>query len=415
MKKSKNTLVIVIVLAGIVALLIFFSGGESKLKYRWDESYDVKSDQPYGTLFIQKLLEEQTTGKFSINDKKPLRDLLVTSDTLEDYTYILVGQSLYLDEQDLDAMLAFVSDGNDAFIATLDEPYLVLEKIACQGLINYSTSQSDSARLNFYDSTLSTSDGYEFQYRYGTEDVPYYWSSIEVFECSDGSESPDYVALGYQQDRESNFIKLSYGDGHLYIHSTPIAFTNYFMINENKAEYASKIFSHVPLNNVVWDEFSKVPFYKNPNKYNSPLYYILQQPSLKYAWWLFLLTVVLYVFFAAKRTQRNIPVLETKSNTSLEFVRMVSSLHYMNGTNIDMAKKKMKYFFYFIRSKYGIHELAFTPEVIAKLAEKSKVDIKLVENIFHQYSRIEAANYEILPQGLQDLYDAIENFYKHCK
>jgi hypothetical protein len=141
----------------------------------------------------------------------------------------------------------------------------------------------------------------------------------------------------------------------------------------------------------------------------------LQQPSLKYAWWLLLLTIVLYVFVAAKRAQRPIPVLEVKSNTSLEFVRMISSLHYVNGNHMDMAKKKMKYFLYFIRSRYGIHETNFTSETVTKLAEKSKVDRQYIADIINQYHGIEGMQYNILPDTLTAFFDAVERFYKHCK
>ena len=180
--------------------------------------------------------------------------------------------------------------------------------------------------------------------------------------------------------------------------------------------YASGVFSHLRGKNMIWDEYSKLPFWDDGNAYNSPLYYILQQPSLKYAWWLLLLSVVIYVFFAAKRTQRIIPVLEPKTNTSLEFVNLISSLHYQNGNHLDMVKKKMKYFLYFIRSKYGIHAQTFTDGDIQKLSEKSKVNIHDVHLIFNQYNLIERnfAN-DIEANRLVDFYHAIEKFYTNCK
>jgi hypothetical protein len=178
------------------------------------------------------------------------------------------------------------------------------------------------------------------------------------------------------------------------VHTTPLVFTNFFITKPDKLAYASGVFSHLKGENIIWDEYSKAPFIRNDNKsYDSPLYFILQQPSLKYAWWLFLISVILYILFAAKRTQRTIPVLETKSNTSLEYVHLISSLHYQNGNHLDMARKKMKYFLYFIRSKYGIHAQHFTDDLLGKLSEKSKVNLGDVKKIFERYHLIDKYSY----------------------
>jgi hypothetical protein len=122
------------------------------------------------------------------------------------------------------------------------------------------------------------------------------------------------------------------------------------------------------------------------------------------------------VVFGAKRMQRVIPVIEAKSNTSLEFVNMISRLHYKNGNHLDMAHKKMKYFLYFVRSKYGIHTERFNEAHIRRLAEKSKVNLSEVEVIFSRYYLIEEKfKNNIEANRLVDLYDSIDNFYRQSK
>jgi hypothetical protein len=224
------------------------------------------------------------------------------------------------------------------------------------------------------------------------------------------------LPLGYQSSNQVNFLGVPHGKGHLYLHTNPIVFTNYFISKSENREYISGVFSHLGGKNIIWDEYSRMPFIQNNNSYNSPLYYLLQQKALKYAWWLMLISVLLYILFAAKRTQRIIPVLEAKNNTSLEFIQLISSLHYQNGNHLDMARKKMKYFLYFIRSKYGIQAQTFKDEHILRLSEKSKVDHAEVESIFRQYHLIEKnSNSNIDVNRLLDLYNSIESFYKLCK
>jgi hypothetical protein len=160
-----------------------------------------------------------------------------------------------------------------------------------------------------------------------------------------------------------------------------------------------------------------VPFSELDNPYDSPLYYIMQQPALKYAWWMLIAAGILYIIFASKRTQRVIPVLEAKTNTSLEFLNVISSLHYQNPDHLDMARKKMKYFLYFIRAKYGINTQHLTDEQAKRLSEKAKVDINDVVLIQQRYKTLE--NYAGVSDGdaerLVDLYQAIDKFYKNCK
>jgi hypothetical protein len=418
-KRNEVVTVSLFSLLGILLLLYFFLTSKGDKHYQWFETYKAESDQPYGTLFIKKLLEGYTPkGHFIFNTKKSVYEVLNEKGVESNTDYVLIGQSIYLDYRDTDALLEFVKNGNNAFIATLELPQYILyrfyENECNDNSISYQEYSDKNVSLNFFHDTLKTSRDYTFAYRYGSFDRPYQWNSLDPAVLCE--ESTSLVPLGYQSPNRINFFKIPYGKGNFYLHANPIVFTNYFMTKGDKVDYASAVFSHLNAKNIVWDEYSKVPIMNNKNGYDSPLYYILQQPSLKYAWWLLLITVFLYILFAAKRTQRVIPVLEEKANTSLEFVNLISALHFKNGNNLDMARKKMRYFFYFIRSKYGIHTQSFTDSEINRLAEKAKVSSSVIKLIFDRYDRIERdAYYNAEAIKLIDLFNAIENFYKQCK
>jgi hypothetical protein len=405
------------VLAGLLMLYFILNRGNEK-RYQWYESYNANNAQPYGALFIKRLLETyRPGGRFIFNDKSRLQDLLSKKENQTNTDYIFIGESLHLDSYDADALLNFVEAGNDAFIASLEPPESLIYRIhtnECGQEIEYRPNRLESVVMNFFHGSLRTENGYRYAYRFRAEDVPYYWNEFHPQLFCDSSKS--IIPVGFYSAATVNFVMIPYGKGNVYLHANPIAFTNYFLTKPEGVEYASSAFSHLKGNNIIWDEYSKVPFIGNNNEYNSPLYYILQQPTLKYAWWLMLITIALYIFFAARRTQRVIPVLETKSNTSLEFIKLISSLHYRNGNHLDMATKKMKYFLYFIRSKYGVHAQTFTEPQIQKLAEKSRVNLADVQGIFYQYNIIERNKFYNIEAGrLVDFYNAIENFYKHCK
>jgi hypothetical protein len=414
MKKSQRPIIIFFSVLAVVLLIYFIYSSDSKTKYQWYESYDVNSDQPYGTKIIKKLIEAERSGKFILNEKKSLADVLESAPK-KDADYIFIGQSIYLNERDTEALLKFINDGNDAFIASQNFPDIVYKiyESPCESGIFYSSVNDSSANMNFYHDTLRTDRGYSYTYKWVDKYLSYDWGAVNESAFCDTTTA--LVPLGYFKPAHVNFLKFKHGKGNLYLHSDPLVFTNFFMVQKEKAEYASSVFSHLHADHTIWDEYSKVPFFRDDNPNDSPLYYILQQPSLKYAWWIFLAGIFLYVFFAAKRKQRIIPVLEPKSNTSLEYVRLISSLYLENGNHLDMARKKMKYFIYFVRSKYGMQMQNVTEDQIEKLAEKSKVNVAQVRKIFENFRGLDHNLYANLQHRLEDLYYSIEFFYQNCK
>jgi hypothetical protein len=384
-------------------------------RYSWYESYKAESDQPYGTAFIMKMLKSSTPGKFIYNTKQPLHDLL---DTTGLRTYVFIGESIYLDSSDTHALIDFVANGNDAFIATPYLPYdlvsiVLVSECVEEENVSYLNTEEKTIHANFYHPKFISENPYSFSFHQQGRYISYYWNYLDPAVLCDSSNS--IVPLGYIEPTQVNFFKIPYGKGNLYLHSNPILFTNYFMIKEKNTEYASSVFSHLQRNDLIWDEYSKIPLYNfGNNLQKSPLYFIMQQQSLRYAWWILLVTAILYVLFAAKRKQKIILVLEPRANTSLQFVNMVASLHYHNQNHSDMARKKMKHFLHFIRTKYNLSTNKIDDVFIKKLSLKSHVSEQAIENIFSQYRVVEKFT-DITVSRLEDLHSLIDNFYKQGK
>jgi hypothetical protein len=413
------TRTIVISVLGVLGLFLgwYYYSGKAAKTFSWRESYEPDSEQPYGTYFIRRMLETyRDGGTFTINERKVLRQYL--PGLPEGTDLIFIGYSAYLDSVDVNEVLTFMERGNDVFIATLDPPVEIINRLnysTCSVPFFFSSWKEGQMVANFFHESLFRPAGYSYRYRFGALDRPYAWNSVNkrVF-CS---EDIKLVPLGYHADDEVDFFKIPHGEGNLYVHANPLVFTNYFMAKADNLHYANSVFSHLQGRNIVWDESSKLPFADNDqNDFNSPLYFIMEQPALKYAWWMILATVLLFVIFAAKRKQQIIPVLEPKSNTSLEFVTLISSLHYQNQDHLDMARKKMKFFLYFIRSRYGIQTSVFTAAHVPILAERSKVKLADINILYDRWNVIEHFGHQQIEEDrLIHLYTAIDHFYKHCK
>lgn len=417
MTKNNNVIIRILFICLGIVLMVYFTFNQKKQKrYQWSETYRVNSDQPYGTLFIQKLLESYRPGKnFILNKTKPLHRLMDSVSTATKTDYVFIGQDIFLDDADKDALLHFIYSGNDAFIATINLPFDLIDAVFisdCDRNIFLQEKDTLAVTMNFYNRSITTEKGYTYSYRIHEKDIAYYWNTLNPEIFCDSTES--VTPLGYIYPDKVNFFRFSYGKGNLYVHTNPLVFTNFFMINPDKVTYASGVFSHLEGESIIWDEFSKSEFAFNNASEMSPVSYILQQESLRYAWWLMLTGAILYTLFTAKRKQRVIPVLEEKTNTSFEFINMVSSLHYKNGDHRGIGKKKMKYFYYFIRVRYGIHTHSLTEEYIKRLSDRSKVKSADLESVAHQFGHIESPSYYD-ESKLTTLYHSLENFYKHCK
>jgi hypothetical protein len=115
--------------------------------------------------------------------------------------------------------------------------------------------------------------------------------------------------------------------------------------------------------------------------------FVLTQTSLKWAYYLAVLGILVFVLFRGKREQRIIPVIEPLKNSSVEFAQAVGSLYHQNKDYTDLVNKKINYFLAYLRSRYHIDTGTLsekTIEVLASRAGKSMEETKsLIEFILH--------------------------------
>ncbi|KMQ70720.1 DUF4350 domain-containing protein [Chryseobacterium koreense] len=203
----------------------------------------------------------------------------------------------------------------------------------------------------------------------------------------------DFEILGSTYDRQDeenyNFVKINYGKGHIYLHSEPLFLTNYYLLRKGSEKYLQDVFSYLPDRETVW-------FVSNSEiSSSSPLRFILSNPALRYAWWLFLGGLLLFVIFNVKRKQRIVPIIEPLRNKSVEFVRSIGNLYLQEGDFHDMMSKKAQYFLNKVRMDLLIDTTALDENFAQKLhlktgkpIEKIKEAIELMERAQNPYSSV---------------------------
>lgn len=175
------------------------------------------------------------------------------------------------------------------------------------------------------------------------------------------------------------------GKGEVILVSAPLLFTNYAVLNPSCQPLLTRLLDSVkdkPL--VRLDPQAPDATYSNQE---SPLYVLLQRPPLRWAIYLALVTVMLYIGFTARRRQRVIPVVEPPKNNNMEFVRLIGTLYYQQGRPQDLLQKKLTYANEKIRRLTGI-DLTADDDAPERLAALTGMDS---EQIYHTLASVRQA------------------------
>ncbi len=115
------------------------------------------------------------------------------------------------------------------------------------------------------------------------------------------------------------------------------------------------------------------------DKFPSGRGFILSNPALKYAWWVLLGGLALFIFFNAKRKQRIVPIVEPLKNNSVDFVKSIGNLYLQEGDFHDMMSKKAQYFLNKVRMDLLIDTQKLDEEFAKKLHLKTGKPMEMID------------------------------------
>lgn len=320
----------------------------------WRKNFDVNEKSPFGLfvfnqevkdLFKNNLKKVDVTAYdyYNENQKKPHNILVIESE---------------IDTESWNKILNEVSKGSDAMLIIAKMPKEI----------------SDS--IGFYDSQISFEDKNVLK----LTDKKYQNDFIKLDKFPSGRGfsyiKPGVEVLGrtVEEDNsdQANFIKAKLGKGNIYVHCEPLFLTNYYLLKSGNTKYAQDVFSYLKDRETLW--FVKA----NTKESRFFMRFILGNPALKYAWWLLLSGLVLFIFFNAKRKQRIVPIIEPLKNTSLDFVKSIGNLYLQEGDFHDMMAKKAQYFLNKVRLDLLIDTQNLDDEFAKKLQLKTGKNIEII-------------------------------------
>ena len=332
----------ILYLLGALAVLVLIEYFMPK-PIDWSFTLARRDKIPYGTFVLDATLEDIFPAHQIVQSDQSLYLM-----DLDDQNLLILAQYFTPDSLDTDILLNHLQDGGQALVAAnfyggslgdtlnLDTDYEVLSDILF--LNDTVKAANDTLPTLTYDQT--------------------YFISYDTARTT---------VLAYDRQKHPVLLRMQHGEGFLLISSQPQQFTNYAMLYGGSAPAVAQTLSWLPNRDLYWTEYYQSGRLESP----SPLRFILSQPALRWALYLTLAALALFMIFEAKRKQRPIPVEAPPTNTTLEFVGTVSNLFLRTRDHQNIAEKKIQYFLEEVRSRYRLDTTQLDADFAEKLAHKS--------------------------------------------
>ena len=392
----KNKRIVLVLSTALFVMLIALQHFSPK-PIDWRLTYNTYTKSPYSCYVMNDMLGSLFPNQQIRYNNQTFYVSLDTNKT-EPQNLVVVTSSFNPDSYDGQVLWQYVKNGNNLFVSASEFEAWFLDSLNIKlndAIIDTSVFKAGDEIVYLENQALKSDSGYHYNRR-----MP-----LLSFASYDTLNS---VVLGTNRIGDPNFLRIGLGKGEIYLHTQPFVFTNYHLLYGN-IDYASKVLSYLPVQKTTWDNYYKPDRLVN----TSPTRYILSQPPLQIAFYILLLTLVLYMVIESKRRQRIIPVIKPPENRSLQFVKTVGSLYFKQHDNTDLAKKKIIYFKEFIRERYYISSLSPTSDCINHVAAKSGLPAKQIKQLLESVTYFETSK-SVSDGGLVQLNHRMELFYEQC-
>ena len=396
----------------VAAIIVVFLGwliitSNKKRPKRLDERITLRQRDkiPYGTSAAKALLPSLFPAA-SVYYSKAYPTYWDSINMVEpNQAVILVANRFNADEDELSRLFSFIKEGNYVFIIAKSFSYDAIESFHFSynenSLDNFMNLAEDSLRIKL-ESRVFTS-GKLFVYPGKKFESSFY--SLDTVRTK---------VLGRTEEGSPNFVQFNAGKGSLFVHIAPLAFSNYFILHKNNAEYFQNALSVIPgsVDKVLWNEYYLSKPQNNKEKEPNWLGVLMKYPSFKWGLLTGVITILLFAFLYMRRRQRMIPALQRPRNDSLDFVKTLGRLYYDRKDHKNLATKMGAYFLDHVRTRYKLTTQVLDENFVQNLHYKTGYPAERLQQIisFINYLDHTAA---ISEKQLSDFHQQVELFYQN--
>ena len=321
--------------------------------------------------------------------------------------YLFVNEDFELSQPDAQALLQFAARGNDIFVAAQ----------------TFSTGRGllrDSLGVGVEDVEITTHKGPQGLPQLDSVDLRFSNPALAAIRTRlPGSGAGQRLVVDSGQvgrtlatDAQGRavLVRLDYGRGHFYFCTTPMAFTNYYLLRPRTAGFAVAALAYLPARRTFWDEYQK----QGPVGEQSLLRVVLAHEPLRLAYYLILIGGLLFVFIEARRRQRIIPTIKPLPNTTLLFTRTVAGLYRQGSSHALIAEKKVGLFLDYLRTHFHETSPDFgDADFRERLAQKAGVPRPRVDELLRLVNFARTAP-RVTDQQLLQLSRALSDFRREA-
>ena len=397
---KRGKIYIGLILLTVVALVVFEMTKPKDIN--WFPSYATHHKIPYGSYVFTEQL-------------KKISDLVVTIDRPPyEYlkknnikgTYLFYNGGINFGEAELESLLDWTSEGNTLLVSAVDFEYKLLDTLNLETeSVNIFNNFENKFQLQHVNSNLSDN-----KYKVSKASTLFHLTKIDTLNTKVIGVIEKF---GIEKDSANtpliNVIKQPFGDGQIILSTFPQTFTNYFILEAPNQNYTAGLLSYLDTNQPIYVD----QHYKSGKKfYTSPMYLFLNTKELKWAYYLVLIGVLVYIIFEGKRKQRAIPIIKPLKNQSIDFTRTIANMYYESSKHKEIAEHKIQHFLEYIRNHMFLMTSEINPEFIKNLAARSNNSVEDTEQLFSYIESLQQQS-AINNIQLERLNTLIETFKSH--
>lgn len=406
MKKAVPFLVGGLIL--LILVILIASNSSNKRLRQFDDRITLRQADkiPYGTHVAREFLPSLFPSATLFYDRKYPGGW----DSLEVYrsnqAIIIVADYFDADVVEMENLSSFVERGNYVFLifrnASDDLASFFNLTLHNNYFSTYNSSTGDSLQMSLQAPAFTITKSYTYPgYLYDS-----YFNAVDTSRT---------VVLGRDGNQHPNFIRMDKGAGSFFLHTAPLAFSNYFILHKNNSDYYAAALSVMPkdVSRLLWNEyFLEKPRLDDENEEPGWLNALLGQPAFKSGLLTALATLLLFVLLGMRRKQRMIPTYERPKNDSLDFVKTLGRLYYDRKDHLNLAYKMAAYFLEHVRSTYKLPTHTLDENFVLSLHYKSgyaEGDTRAIINTIHHIH----TSHSMTDKELSAFHRQLEDFYQN--
>ena len=346
-------------------------------RYNWFVTLHRNDKNPFGGFIFNTLISNSWISEVNNSNKSlfELRDM-------EEQILLVICEKFEISPSELEMMMRLVEKGKTIVVAAHE-----MDSLFTNALDFGINDPSFSFILD--DMWGEDTVGLNFTNLFPGEPQTFWYPSQLLMQHFSEFDTATTHVLAQNTNEEAVLLQIPHGEGTFFLCSTPLVFSNCSMIHRRNHDYVAQIFGALKTGALHWTEYYQLGRMES----TTPLRYILTQPALKWALYVLLISIVVFMIFDLKRKQRIIPVIPPLKNETVDFVKTISSLYYQKRDHRNLAAKQILHFTEHLKHQLYIDLDDEVNQLIEITAAKTNTDEEEVRLLFDQMGRVSNANY----------------------